>query len=115
MPKTEPPPETRTESEVAGLFRLAADETRLKLLAVIAGAPGGAVCVSDLCAAVGQAQPAVSHHLALLRVSGVVESRRSGKRNLYSLLGPGRLLVAAARDMMAGGPRPGAQRRAAAV
>jgi ArsR family transcriptional regulator len=41
--------------------------------------------VTDLCNRLGQSQPAVSHHLALLRVSGLIESRREGKHNFYSV------------------------------
>jgi ArsR family transcriptional regulator len=41
--------------------------------------------VTDLCSRLGQSQPAVSHHLALLRVSSLIESRREGKHNYYSV------------------------------
>ena len=41
--------------------------------------------MTDLCNRLGQSQPAVSHHLALLRVSGLIESRREGKHNFYSV------------------------------
>jgi ArsR family transcriptional regulator len=34
----------------------------------------------------GQTQPAVSHHLALLREAGMIECRRSGKHNFYHLV-----------------------------
>jgi DNA-binding transcriptional ArsR family regulator len=30
-------------------------------------------------------QPAVSHHLALLRHGGIIDCRRQGKNNFYSL------------------------------
>jgi ArsR family transcriptional regulator len=33
-----------------------------------------------------QSQPAVSHHLALLRVAGIIECRRDGKHNFYHLV-----------------------------
>jgi len=39
--------------------------------------------VGDLCARVGQSQPAISHHLALLRVAALVEVERRGKHNFY--------------------------------
>ncbi|MCL4108213.1 UNVERIFIED_CONTAM: hypothetical protein GTU68_066136 [Idotea baltica] len=44
--------------------------------------------VSALCERLGQSQPAVSHHLALLRVAGLAEARREGKHNFYSVCRP---------------------------
>mgnify|MGYP003892268453 CR=1 FL=1 len=45
------------------------------------------VCACDVEKFLGLSQPAVSHHLALLRVSGLIESRREGKHNFYSVRG----------------------------
>jgi ArsR family transcriptional regulator len=42
--------------------------------------------VRALCDLLGQSQPAVSHHLALLRVAELIESRRDGKHNFYRVL-----------------------------
>ena len=51
--------------------------------------------VSELCADLGtQSQPAVSHHLALLRHGRLIEPRRSGKHNFYALTEAGRELAA---------------------
>ena len=41
--------------------------------------------VSALCERLHQSQPAVSHHLALLREAGLIEPRRDGKHNFYSV------------------------------
>jgi ArsR family transcriptional regulator len=41
--------------------------------------------VRALCELLGESQPAVSHHLALLRVAGLIERRREGKHNFYGL------------------------------
>ena len=49
----------------------------------------GETHVSALCQFVGQSQPAVSHHLTLLRMAGLVASRREGKFNFYFLDGDG--------------------------
>jgi ArsR family transcriptional regulator len=69
--------------ELAQVFKLLSDETRLRILFYLALSPNGELHVTDLCHRLGQSQPAVSHHLALLRVSGLIESRREGKHNFY--------------------------------
>ena len=71
--------------ELAQVFKLLSDETRLRILFYLALSPHGELHVTDLCHRLGQSQPAVSHHLALLRVSGLIESRREGKHNFYSV------------------------------
>ncbi len=74
--------------DLVKVFKLLSDETRLKILVYLAGA--GELHVRALCDRLGQSQPAVSHHLALLRVYGLIECRRAGKHNYYHLM-PGRL------------------------
>lgn len=69
--------------DLAQVFKLLSDETRMRILVYLAQA--GELHVTDLCGRLGQSQPAVSHHLALLRVSGLIESRREGKHNFYSV------------------------------
>jgi ArsR family transcriptional regulator len=69
--------------ELAQVFKLLSDETRLRILFYLA--QNNELHVTDLCTRLGQSQPAVSHHLALLRVSGLIESRREGKHNFYSV------------------------------
>jgi len=69
--------------EFANVFALLSDDTRLRILVYLL--QNGELNVTDLCNRLGQTQPAVSHHLALLRVSGLVEPRRSGKNNFYSV------------------------------
>lgn len=70
--------------DVAKLFKLLADETRLRILALLA--QHDECHVRALCDVLGQSQPAVSHHLALLRVAGLIECRREGKHNFYRAL-----------------------------
>lgn len=69
--------------DLAQVFKLLSDETRLRILFYLA--QNTELHVTDLCNRLGQSQPAVSHHLALLRVSGLIESRREGKHNFYSV------------------------------
>jgi len=69
--------------ELTQVFKLLSDETRLRILYYLALSADGEMCVTDICQRLGQSQPAVSHHLALLRVSGLIEPRREGKHNFY--------------------------------
>ncbi|MHC5540065.1 ArsR/SmtB family transcription factor [Singulisphaera rosea] len=70
-------------TRVSALFRQASDPTRLQILIMLSG---GDRNVGELCSDLGgMSQPAVSHHLALLRHGGLVETRRVGKFNYYSL------------------------------
>lgn len=66
---------------IAASFRLLADETRLRVLSLLI--QNGEMNVRSLCHNLEQSQPAVSHHLALLRAAGLVRSRRDGKNNFY--------------------------------
>ena len=72
-----------TVKDLVGVFKLFADETRLRILFLLAQAKE---CnVRTLCDLLGQSQPAVSHHLALMRAAGLLALRRDGKHNFYSL------------------------------
>jgi ArsR family transcriptional regulator len=82
----------RTLYGLTQVFKLLADESRLKIL--LALAQSGELHVSALCEMLGQQQPAVSHHLTLLRMTGLVGYRRSGKHNFY------RLQSALVRDLL---------------
>lgn len=71
------------EKDLVQIFKLLADETRLKILMYLVRE--NELHVTALCERLGQSQPAVSHHLALLRVAGLIEPRRDGKHNFYSV------------------------------
>ena len=72
-----------TVKDLVGVFKLFADETRLRILFLLAQAEE--YNVRTLCDLLGQSQPAVSHHLALMRSAGLLALRREGKHNFYSL------------------------------
>jgi ArsR family transcriptional regulator len=91
--------------DLVQLFKLFSDETRLKIMAALYQA--GELHVRALCELIGQSQPAVSHHLGLLRSAGLVDARRSGKHNYYRLL-PERLEDLFSRVI---GPADGSRRR----
>jgi DNA-binding transcriptional ArsR family regulator len=85
------PPLELVVREVASQFKLMADQTRLQILTLLADREHN---VGELCEALGgMSQPAVSHHLALLRVSGLVSPSREGKFYYYDLTAQGRTLT----------------------
>lgn len=67
------------------LFRALADDTRLRILGLLAA---GEVCVCHIHGALDLPQPLVSRHLAYLRKSGLAEARREGLWMYYSLQVP---------------------------
>lgn len=73
-----------TTRDLVQLFKLLADETRLKIINYLM--QKDELNVRTLCKLLRQSQPAVSHHLALLRTAGVIECRRDGKHNFYHLV-----------------------------
>lgn len=68
---------------LVGLFKLLSDETRLRILYLLT--QRNELHVRALCELLHESQPAVSHHLALLRVAGLIDRRREGKHNYYGL------------------------------
>ncbi|MCA9213558.1 MAG: metalloregulator ArsR/SmtB family transcription factor [Planctomycetales bacterium] len=74
----------RIIKDVANAFKLLADETRLKILSFLVEEEE--LNVRSLCERLDQSQPAVSHHLALMRQAGLIASRRQGKNNFYRLM-----------------------------
>jgi ArsR family transcriptional regulator len=75
-------------TELAEMFRVLADESRIKIL--LALAHEGELHVTALCEMLSTptkkaSQPAVSHHLTLLRMFHLVSYRRDGKHNFYRL------------------------------
>lgn len=68
--------------EVADMFKIFADSTRLKIICAIINEE---LCVCDLCELLGLNQTTVSHQLKTLRDAKLVKSRREGKQIFYSL------------------------------
>jgi DNA-binding transcriptional ArsR family regulator len=68
-------------------FNMVSDATRLKVMLILAHQERN---VTELCEDLGsQSQPAVSHHLAILRHARLAEQRRDGKHNYYNLTDEG--------------------------
>lgn len=72
----------RGEISCASLLKILADETRL---AVVRQLMDGPRCVGAINASVEVEQSLLSHHLRVLRESGIVEAERDGKAVLYRL------------------------------
>ena len=70
---------------LAGRFAALADPVRLRVLSMLAAAPGGEVCVCDFVEPLAKSQPTVSHHLKVLSDAGLVQGNRRGKWVWYSL------------------------------
>jgi DNA-binding transcriptional ArsR family regulator len=68
--------------QLASLFRLLSDKTRLNILLSLAK---GERNVTTLCKELELPQPTVSHHLGLLRVNNLIGNRRKGKQVFYAL------------------------------
>ncbi len=67
---------------MAEFFKVLNDPTRLKIINALMLSE---MCVCDICAVLGMSQPAISHHLKVLRQSKLIEYRRDGKITYYSL------------------------------
>lgn len=68
--------------DLAELFKVFGDSTRIRILFVLFEAE---VCVCDLAQALNMTQSAISHQLKILRQNKLIKSRREGKSIFYSL------------------------------
>ena len=68
--------------DLAELFKVFGDSTRIRILFVLFEAE---VCVCDLAQVLHMTQSAISHHLKILKQSKLVRYRREGKTVFYSL------------------------------
>ncbi len=68
--------------DLAALFKILADETRLKIVYALSQEE---LCVCDLATLTGLTVSNTSHHLRLLRAHRLVKSRKQGRMVFYSL------------------------------
>lgn len=68
-------------SNVAQIFSLLSDSTRLKIFWLLCHSKE---CVLNIAQIMGMTMPAVSHHLRVLKDSGLIESYRDGKEVFYT-------------------------------
>ena len=75
-------PEPIVFEQTASIFQMISDSTRLKILWLLCHSED---CVANIAAAIEMSSPAVSHHLRLLKQSGLIVSRKDGKETYYTL------------------------------
>jgi len=68
--------------KIAEFYKALGDEVRLKILQMLSGQE---MCVCEIIDRLDMSQPAVSHHLKILRQAGLVKDSRDGKWIYYSL------------------------------
>lgn len=89
-------PEETELYDLAELFKVFSDSTRIRILFVLFEAE---VCVCDLAKVLNMTQSAISHQLRILKANKLVNSRREGKSVFYSLAdGHVRTIIAQGRE-----------------
>lgn len=75
-------PEEEMLYDLADLFKVFADTTRIKILFALMNGPQ---CVNDIAQIINASQTAVSHQLRILKQSHLIKFQRDGKNVFYSL------------------------------
>ena len=78
----EPIPDEELLYDLADLFKVFSDTTRIKILYCLMDAER---CVADIAEVTGSTQSAVSHQLRILKQARLVRFRREGRNIVYSL------------------------------
>jgi ArsR family transcriptional regulator, lead/cadmium/zinc/bismuth-responsive transcriptional repressor len=68
--------------QIAAMFKALGDPTRVRIINLLSQSE---LCVHDLSQLLGTSQPAMSHHLRVLRMLRLVRTRREGTTVHYSL------------------------------
>lgn len=95
---TPAPARVKQTAPLATLYQALGDPTRLRILAILADAPGGELCVCHVHGGLGLSQPTASRHLAYLRKAGLVSARRHGIWMHYRLERPADPVLGAVVD-----------------
>ena len=75
-------PDEEVLYDLAELFKVFGDSTRVKILCVLFEAE---MCVCDIAELLNMSQSAISHQLRVLKQSKLVKARREGKTVFYAL------------------------------
>jgi DNA-binding transcriptional ArsR family regulator len=78
-------PDDTMITQMAQIFQIMGDESRLKILRTLMGGP---LTVNEIVASTGQSQANVSKHLSLLTRNGMLARRKQGTRVWYSIKDP---------------------------
>ena len=74
--------EKKIDSQIRAFFEGFSDKHRMKILELLLERR---MNVTEICSHFTMKQPSVSHHLAVLKKSGVIETQREGKEIYYSI------------------------------
>src|SRR5438874_659249 len=86
------------QAQKAAMFlKHVSDPTRLQVILMLSE---GEKHVGAVCDQLNMSQPAVSHHLALLRHGRIITPRRQGKNNFYGLTETGEELAAVVKNLI---------------
>ena len=75
-------PDTDTLFELADLFKIFGDTTRIRIMFVLFQGEQSVCCISEI---LGLEQSTISHQLRILRHNKLVKVRKDGKQSFYSL------------------------------
>jgi len=75
-------PSDSEAAKACDIFQQLGDPTRLKILCLLAHSEQ---CVNNIALSVNMSAPAVSHHLRVLRQTGLITNHRDGKEIYYKL------------------------------
>lgn len=70
---------------MANVFKVLGDETRGKIIRMLASNANEVFCVSDVAQKLGISQPAVSQHIRILKSIGLLDENRKGNRVFYTI------------------------------
>lgn len=68
--------------DAAAVFALLADTTRVRILSMLAVSD---LCVCEMADLLNMSQPAISHHLRVLRQFDAIRFRKWGQRTVYAI------------------------------
>ncbi len=75
-------PDDDTLMDVADIFKLFSDSTRVKIMCALMSSE---MCVCDISALLGMTKSSVSHQLRILKQADLVRNRKAGRVVYYSL------------------------------